>query len=131
MATPPPLNGKQRRKPSGTEILVVNLSMPGMGTVQAGQKVHGYLQFATAIIGFALTIYFGGWFVWEWYRTGVFPTSILLETGVLPQSWIKPLIVGVTGIVVFLISVTWAFVTSLVIINRMKKTSVSPQADGD
>ena len=131
MATPPPLKGNEPRKPSGTEILVVNLSMPGIGTVQAGQKLHGYLQFATALMGFGLTLYFGTWFVWEWHRSGVFPTSTLLETGVLPHSWIKPLIIGVGGIVVFLFAIAWAFITSLVIINRMKKSSNSQAVDGN
>jgi|GEM_PF-695987 len=125
MAGPPQLPGQQKQQASPSEILAVNLSMPGWGTVRAGQKLHGYLQLATAIVGFLLTLYFAAWFLWEWKRSGALPMKTLMETGTLPISWRQPLIVGGVGVLVFLLAMAWSFITSLVIMSRFKHSGIA------
>lgn len=122
MTNPPQLpNAKPEKKPyTATEVLVANLSLPGSGTMLAGQKVHGVCQMATAAVGFLMTTYFAVWFLADWLKTGVFPVTALNEAGQIPASWIAPLLIGFGGVVVFVFSLAWAFVTSLVIRGGMK-----------
>lgn len=124
MTNPPklPNQAPKKKRPKATEILVANLSLPGSGTMLAGQKVHGACQLATAGSGFVMTTYFAVWFVMDWVRTGVFPMNAVPETGGIPESWIKPLLVGLGGVVLFVLALAWAFLTSLVIGNELKRT---------
>lgn len=121
MGGPPKLPAQRKRQPGPNEILAVNLSVPGWGTMQAGHKVLGCLQLAIASTGFVLTLYFGAWFLLEWNRSGVLPMQTLLQTGVLPGSWVRPLIVGGVGVLFFVVAIVWAFITSLMIRDRLKR----------
>lgn len=122
MTNPPKLpNQKKKKKPTATEVLVANLSVPGTGTMLAGQKLHGACQLVTSVIGFMMTIYFAGWFIMEWSKTGVFPVEALNAAGRIPESWIMPMLVGVGGVFVFITALGWAFLTSLVVRGQMNR----------
>jgi len=125
MTNPPKLpKEKPKKKPAtGTEILIANLSLPGSGTILAGQMAHGVCQMVAAAVGFIMTLYFAVWFLMEWVKNGVSPTEAMQATGRMPDSWMAPMLVGFGGVFVFIAALAWAFVTSLVIRNRLKRVS--------
>lgn len=113
MLTPPPLPSDPGRRKSASEIMAVNLSVPGLGTIQAGQKLVGWIQLILAVGGVLMTSYFAGWFLLEWKKTGVFPLNMMAQSGFLPPHWKKPIIAGLGGVVVFLAALGWAVLSSL------------------
>lgn len=113
MQSPPPLPAEPRRPKAASEILAVNLSVPGLGTIQAGCKVVGWCQLIMALIGLLMTAYFAGWFLLEWKMTGRFPLAPTTPAGSIPESWIAPIWLGVGGVVVFLMALGWSVVSSL------------------
>lgn len=113
MAGPPPLPPNGGREKRASEIMAVNLSIPGLGTLQAGRKFTGWSQLVVAVIGLLLTSYFAGWFLLEWKSKGVFPMTTMSQTGQLPESWKIPFLVGLGGVGVFVVALGWSLASSL------------------
>lgn len=70
---------------------------------------------AVAACGFVLTMSFGGWFVAEWARARELPFLTILERGELPPGFLKQLLVGLSGLGLFVIALGWALITSLLV----------------
>jgi heme/copper-type cytochrome/quinol oxidase subunit 3 len=94
--------------------LTSNLALPGSGSLLAG-RASGYGQLLLSLIGMSLTLLFGmRYLIWQtsnWSRlqAEVDPLSALQEM------WIH-LRWAALGIGMFLVSVVWAFVSSLAIL---------------
>ena len=115
------------RGPSGTVstqtawgCLTSNLALPGSGSLLAG-RVSGYGQLLLAFIGLFFSLLFGTRFVvWQfsnWSRLhgpDVDPLAVLQETW-LHLRW------AALGIGIFLISMIWALVTSLTILDASRR----------
>jgi hypothetical protein len=99
--------------------LVANLSLPGLGSLHVGRRV-GWAQVGVAVSGFLLTLIFGGWFVAEWVRARELPFLAILERGELPPGFLKFLLIGLSGMGLFVIALGWAFITSLLVYQEAK-----------
>jgi len=123
VSAPPPLpassDGRKPRRP--LEYLLLNLSFPGIGSYQAGWRLSGVMQASLGGLGFLLTNVFAFWFCRLWYQSGEFPVLTLLRAEVMPRSWFGPFLLGLAGVVLFLIALGWAFVTSLIIAQQARK----------
>lgn len=112
MKPPPPRLPVDRARAKA--CLVANLSLPGLGSLHVGRRV-GWAQVAVAACGFVLTMSFGGWFVAEWARARELPFLTILERGELPPGFLKQLLVGLSGLGLFVIALGWALITSLLV----------------
>jgi len=89
------------------------LVLPGLGSLLAGRR-SGWLQAALALLGFALTVVWLGWFVSAWSSTGGFP----LDGGpYLPA--------GVLGVLLFGLSWVWGLVTALRLVREAGRAAKS------
>lgn len=97
-------------RPTAWACFVANMIvLPGLGSIIA-RKRSGYIQAALALIGFGLTIFWGAWFLSEWFRTKKLPIEL---------EW--HLLVGAIGAVIFLIGWVWAFVSGVRIVRGSRK----------
>lgn len=99
-----------------------NLATPGLGSVIAG-RIVGYFQAGLMLIGFTTTAIFGVrfivWYLANWNR--------LLGTqddpfGAFAEIWLR-LRLALLGLGIFLIAWLWALMTSMQIIQSVKKES--------
>lgn len=113
MSRPPKLPLDRARAQA---CLYSNLAVPGTGSWAAGRRVTGACQLVIALCGFLLLMTWALWFLWEWFRAGKLPFLVIYgNDGVLPPSYIKPLLIGLAGVGCFLSALGWAFLTSLLI----------------
>ncbi len=113
---PPPLMDRARAK----ACLVANLSLPGVGSLHVGRRV-GWAQVVLASCGFVLSLVFGVWFMAEWLRSGELPMMTILNRGELPPGFLKFLLIGLAGLIVFGVALGWAFITSLLVYQEAKQ----------
>ena len=102
--------------------LTTNVVLPGSGSLVAGKKI-GYAQLALAFCGVAVTTLFGIrfllWYARNWARlrqTADDPLAVLGE--VFHQLRWPGL-----GIVIFIVAIGWAFITSLQILGATRSQS--------
>ncbi len=80
------------------------VSVPGIGTVMAGQRI-GWIQAAISVTGFILSSWWGTTFAVAWIRTREFP----VDGG-------PHLRTGFVGVILFVVAWLWAFVSGLAIL---------------
>jgi len=85
-------------------LLTNLLVLPGLGSLMAGRRA-GWPQAALALVGFALTTVWLGWFLLAWSRGGEFPLD--------PGPYFS---VGAAGILIFGVSWLWGLLTGLVVL---------------
>ena len=118
MSDGPPAIPEPKRRPA--EYLILNLSFPGVGSYQSGCRIAGMTQAAIAGMGFVLTNIFAIWFCRLWYVSGEFPVVTLMQAEVMPQSWVKPFLVGLAGVALYVAALVWAIITSATILRRAR-----------
>jgi hypothetical protein len=107
---PPPLPVSPTK--SLTFICLNQLAIPGWGSFLAGRRLTGVIQIAGSLGGFALSLFWFGSFVLQWWRERLFPA----DGG-------EHLRLGVMGVCLFGAAWCWALATSLQIRQAARKTS--------
>ncbi len=85
-------------------VIANQAALPGLGSLLAGQRV-GWIQVILALTGFVLTLWWAVGFVAEW-----------IHTGSLPLELNRRFLIGLGGVVLFLIAWLWSLATSLQIL---------------
>ncbi len=101
-----------RREPAWSYLLLNILVLPGAGSYMGGRRVAGVLQAVLSLAGFVLTT------VWLWSWVAVFLRDATLPEGLGPKAgW------GLLGIVLFLVSWSWALVSGLALLREARAGS--------
>ena len=99
-----------------------NLALPGAGSLMAGRRV-GYAQVALALVGFGLSLFFGGrvltWLLAHYRQYFQEPDRYLGELWG-PMKW------ALLGIGIFALAWVWAMVTSLLIVTQPPAPAPDP-----
>ena len=89
-------------RPTAWACLLANLLvLPGLGSVTVGRR-SGYAQAALALTGVGLTLFWCGWVVIQWKRSGQLPETVG------PYFW-----TALAGIGLFALAWSWALVSSI------------------
>lgn len=97
--------------------VMLNLSIPGTGTLKAGRMISGVGQLVTVFAGFFLLL---AWML-EWiYR--IFQSQIGDSLPPVPAAWLWK-----SGVAGFLISWTWTAVTCVSLLRQAKKDRAAPR----
>jgi hypothetical protein len=99
--------------------LTSNLALPGSGSLLAG-RASGYGQLLLTFLGLFLTLAFGTRFlVWQFSNWSRLHGGDLDPAGVFQEIWLH-LRWALLGIGIFLVSMIWAFATSLSILGSSR-----------
>jgi hypothetical protein len=121
-ASPPALPKSLMDRDRAKTCLWSNLAFPGTGSWQAGRRISAVLQLTLATCALLLGLGWGVWFLTEWARVGTLPFVVVYRNnGVLPPGYAKFLLVGVGSLGLFALALGWAFVTSLLILQEVKR----------
>jgi hypothetical protein len=100
--------------------LTSNLAFPGSGSLLAG-RVSGYGQLLLTFVGLSLTLVFGTRFlIWQFSNWSRLHGGEMDPIPVLQEIWFH-LKWALLGIGVFVVSMIWAFATSLSILDSSRK----------
>jgi hypothetical protein len=110
--TPPPLD-----RPTAWACALTNaLTLPGLGSVTAGRRA-GYAQAATALAGFALTLWWLFRTIQHWLAAGELPTNVDLN-----------LAVGLAGATLYVGAWFWALRTSRQLLREARANEAQRRA---
>ena len=99
-----------------------NLAVPGLGSLVAGRRA-GYPQLVIYLAGFALTSLFGvRFFLWYFSDSGRLLAQQGDPTVFLREIWLHVRWAAL-GIGLFVISMAWALITSLLVVREAKRNA--------
>ena len=93
--------------------LLSNLVLPGLGTFVAHRRVAGILQLVVSQTGFALCLVWAILFVRDW-----------VDLGQMPDEVTPDLVLGLTGVALFLLAWIWSLASSVEILVNSRKSGL-------
>jgi hypothetical protein len=126
---PPELPGEEvgksvKKRDPGMECLLGNVALPGFGTWSSGSRKTGLAQILFALLGFVLTNAFAVWFAKYWMRTGKNPAEVMtdfyVQTGQWPADETRWVLIGLTGIGVFVLTFLWGMLFAVLLRRRLR-----------
>ncbi len=102
-------------------LLMNVLSLPGLGTYQAGMKTQGVLQAAISGTGMIISI------VWAYMMLSRYQEILkeLSETGKIPLIAFDILWIGLLGLAVFFVGLVWAIACNFIVLSHAKSHASS------